>query len=134
MRKGIITSVLCFLAIVSCFTLAEAKEYETMFVRGTFNGWGGKDQMKKVGPNQWEAVVQVKKGRHKFKFEVSGGNSWKDNFGKGKKGIKIAKKGAKGMAALDAGFNDIKTKFKKTGKYKFTFNDKTKEFTVEPAK
>ncbi|HWV14222.1 MAG TPA: carbohydrate-binding module family 20 domain-containing protein [Cellvibrio sp.] len=93
------------------------KNSKWVTLRGTFNGWkhyGG--AMKLVANNLWEAeITQTQSGS--FKFDAAG--DWSVNYGDNN---------ADGIA----GSNEANINLSQgAGRYKITFNDQTKQYTVK---
>jgi hypothetical protein len=88
-----------------------------MYLRGDFNGWEGNNPMQLVADNTWRATVSGISVGHAFKFEVTGGFPWGDNWGDDN---------GDGTAGL--GENNIISSL--SGTATFTFNDSTLRYTV----
>lgn len=59
------------------------KNYTTMYIRGSFNGWGGY-QMKKDGDWFWIRLPFIGSGKIEYKYCENDGSPWGDNWGANK--------------------------------------------------
>lgn len=93
------------------------KNFKWVTLRGAFNNWksyaGG---MTLVGTNLWEAEITLA-ASGAFKFDVSG--DWSTNYGDNN---------ADGIAGLNESNINIS---QGAGRYKITFNDATKQYTIK---
>lgn len=94
-------------------------KYSSMFLRGSMNNWAGDIAMKRTGKNLWQTTVLLNKGNYEYKFEISGKNQWQVNWGNNEND---------NIADVDG--QNISIEISEKGKYKFTFDEKTKKYSV----
>lgn len=128
LRKVLPVLALLIAGAITLISCGPAWNYETMFVRGGFNGWSGDTPMKKAGSHEWKVDVPLKKGTYEFKFEISGTQNWdeKNHWGAADDAELPAPGESKGQG-VNPGQN-IVINVPEDGTYEIIFNDDSKMY------
>ena len=123
--KGMLAVIALVVAGLFLVPTTDAHAYRSMYVRGSFNNWGdgpakgainngASTKMTKSG-SVWKVTIPLKPGAIQFKFNVYP-KRWNPKRNWGNKGV------------ADGG--NIKYVVKAAGNYEFTFDEKTKKYTI----
>jgi hypothetical protein len=108
--------------------------YNSMFLRGGFNGWSGSNPMEKAGSHEWKALIDLKKGTYEYKYEISGSKNWdeKNHWGAADD-VALPKPGESMGVGVNPGQNIVLI-VEEAGTYEFIFNDDTKKYSAKKVK